>query len=221
MMLLNISDFFHQLLQHPSELFDPEKLIKYGGLATLIILTFAQTGLFFCFFLPGDAILFTAGVFIATKDFNQNIFLVCIALIIAAFLGNITGYYIGKKTGPYLLKKKDSWVFRKQFIIAAEEFYKKYGVLATSIAMFFMIIRTFAPIFAGIIKLELRKMVLYSAIGATIWICTMVLAGFFLGRIPFVEKYLEYFILAIILSVTVPALLRLFFKTKKQYPISK
>ena len=216
MPILSISDFFYQLFQDPAELFDPEKLIRFGGLAVLILLTFSQTGLFFCFFLPGDAILFMAGVFIATRDFHQNIIVVCIFLVIAAFLGNMTGYYIGRTAGPLLLKREDSWFFKKKFLITAEAFYKKYGALALTLGMFFIVVRTFAPIVAGMIRLHSRRMALYSFTGAIMWVNTLVLSGYFLGRIPFVEKYLEYFILGLIVCLVLPVVIRFMISSRKQ-----
>ena len=218
MILLNIFDSLRQVFENPSELFDPEHLLQTGGLALLILLTFAQTGIFFFFFIPGDAILFTAGVLISTQDFQHNIIIVCVSLVIAAFLGNLTGYWLGKKAGPKLRKRKEGWLYKPRYLSSAEAFYQKHGVLALSFGMFFMIVRTFSPIVAGIIGLDFRKMMIYSLIGAVTWISLLVLSGYFLGRISWVEEYLEYVILGMVLTITIPPIIKYFSGKKNNGP---
>src|SRR5205809_5364885 len=108
------------------KIFDIEALIRFGGLLLVFLAVYGQTGLFFCFFLPSGALMFTSGVFVASGDMHQNIFIVCILLIVAAQLGNITGYWFGRKTVPLLYKRKDSKFFRQEHLKAAEKFYHKY-----------------------------------------------------------------------------------------------
>ncbi|HKB44579.1 MAG TPA: hypothetical protein VKC90_09315, partial [Chitinophagaceae bacterium] len=108
-------------------IFDAESLIKYGGLLLVCLIVYGSTGLFFCFFIPSGGVLFTAGVFVASGGLHENIFTVCSLLVLASFLGNMTGYWFGLKLGPLLYKRKDSKFFHKKHLKTAESFYKKYG----------------------------------------------------------------------------------------------
>jgi len=190
----------------------------------MFLIVYAQTGLFFCFFLPSGALMFTAGVFVATGDLHHSVFTVCTCLIIASTLGNITGYGFGLKTGPWLSQRKDSAFFRQSHLQTANTFYKKYGGIALTAGLFFPIIRTFAPIVAGMIKLNFRRFLLFVFIGSVLWILSFVLTGYFLGRIPLFKAYLKYIIIAIILVVTtsiVVRVLREFKKARKENPGTK
>ena len=188
-------------------MFDSESLIRYGGLLLLVISVFCQTGLFFCFFIPSGGLLFTAGVFIATGDLPENIFIVCSLLIIAACLGNITGYWFGLKAGPILYKRKESRFFKRKHLDAAETFYKKNGNIALAAGLFFPIIRTFAPIVAGMIKLNFSRFVFFTLIGSVLWIVSFVMSGYLIGIMPFLKPYLKYIIIGIILTVTTPVII--------------
>lgn len=188
-------------------MFDSESLIRYGGLFILFLSVFCQTGLFFCFFIPSGALLFTAGVFVATGDLHENLFVVCSLLIMAAVLGNITGYWVGRKAGPMLYKRKDSRFFKRKHLDKAEAFYRKYGNIALAAGLFFPIIRTFSPVVAGIIKLDFRRFVLFTFIGSAFWISAFVIAGYLVGLMPFLKQYLKYIVLGIILVVTTPILI--------------
>jgi len=190
-------------------MFDPGSLIRYGGLFLLFIAVFAQTGLFFCFFIPSGGLLFTAGVFIATGSLPGNIFTDCSLLIIASFLGNITGYGLGFKAGPVIYKRKESWFFKKKHLAAAELFYKKNGNMALAAGLFFPIIRTFAPVVAGMIKLDFRRFMLFIFIGSVLWIVSFVTAGYLVGIMPFLRPYLKYIVIAIILAVTTPIIIKI------------
>ena len=188
-------------------MFDSESLIRYGGLLLLVLSVFCQTGLFFCFFIPSGGLLFTAGVFIATGDLPENIFIVCSLLIIAACLGNITGYWFGLKAGPILYKRKESRFFKRKHLDAAETFYKKNGNIALAAGLFFPIIRTFAPIVAGMIKLNFSHFVFFTLIGSVLWIISFVMSGYLIGIMPFLKPYLKYIIIGIILTVTTPVII--------------
>ncbi|HET7116871.1 MAG TPA: DedA family protein, partial [Hanamia sp.] len=155
-------------------MFDLESLIRYGGLFILFLAVFGQTGLFFCFFIPSGALLFTTGVFVASGDLHQDIFIVCSLLIIASFFGNITGYWIGLKAGPIMYKRKESRFFKRKHLAAAETFYNKYGNIALAAGLFFPVIRTFAPVVSGMIKLNFRRFMLYTFIGSVFWIVSSV-----------------------------------------------
>ena len=151
--------------------------------------------------------LFTAGVFIATGDLPENIFIVCSLLIIAACLGNITGYWFGLKAGPILYKRKESRFFKRKHLDAAEKFYKKNGNIALAAGLFFPIIRTFAPIVAGMIKLNFSRFVFFTLIGSVLWIVSFVMSGYLIGIMPFLKPYLKYIIIGIILTVTTPVII--------------
>ncbi len=187
-------------------MFDPESLIRYGGLLLLFLSVFCQTGLFFCFFIPSGGLLFTAGVFIATGDLPGNIFTVCILLIMASFLGNITGYGFGMKAAPIIYKRKESGFFKRKHLVAAETFYKKHQNIALAAGLFFPVIRTFAPIVAGMIKLDFRRFMLFTFIGSALWIISFVMAGYLIGIMPFLRPYLKYIVIGIIFIVTTPVI---------------
>ncbi len=169
---------------------------------------YGSTGLFFCFFLPAGAILFTTGVWIASGDLNYSFFTVCVLLVFASILGNITGYWFGRKTGPLLYSREDSKFFRKQHLKTAEAFYTRYSWLALTAGLFLPIIRTFACITAGIVKLNFRRFLFLTSIGSVLWITIFVSAGYFIGSRPFLRPWLTYFVLGFILFVTVPLVIR-------------
>jgi membrane-associated protein len=191
-------------------MFDSESVIRYGGLLILFLSVFCQTGLFFCFFIPSGGLLFTAGVFVATGDLHENLFVVCSLLIISSVLGNILGYWFGWKAGPMMYKRRDSRFFKRRHLAKAEAFYKKYGNIALAGGLFFPIIRTFSPLMAGVIKLNLRRFVLFTFIGSVLWISTFVIAGYLVGIMPFLKQYLKYIVIAIILGVTTPIIIGIF-----------
>ena len=194
---------FWNSLQH---LIDPVKLLKEGGFYLVVFVIFAETGLFFGFFLPGDYLLFLAGMFVATGVLDVNIYVLVIALIVAAVSGNFTGYWFGKKTGPMLYKREDTFFFKKKFLISAEKFYRKQGAFALIMGRFVPIVRTFAPIIAGVVKLDIRRFALYNICGAILWIGSLTFLGYFLGK-KFehqIEEYLIYIILGFILITTIP-----------------
>jgi membrane-associated protein len=151
--------------EHFQNLSDAQSIISKGGFLLLLLVVFAETGLFFGFFLPGDYLLFMAGLLCASGIFDVNITLLIISLIMAGILGNYTGYYFGRRTGTMLLNKHDSFFFKKRYVVMAEQFYLKYGGMALILGRFFPIIRTFAPIFAGIVKVDVKKFSLYNIIG--------------------------------------------------------
>jgi len=174
----------------------------------VLFVIFAETGLFFGFFLPGDYLLFLAGMFVATGKLDVNLYVLIVGLVIAAILGNFTGYWFGRKTGPVLYQRKDTFFFKKKYLKAAEEYYNKQGAFALIMGRFVPIVRTFAPIFAGVVKLDFRKFALYNVFGAILWIASLTLLGFFLGR-KFekeINHYLLYIILGFITITTIPVL---------------
>jgi membrane-associated protein len=203
---------FWEYLQN---LTDAKSIISLG-FYFLLIVVFAETGLFFGFFLPGDYLLFMAGLLCSTGKFDISIYTLIFSLIAAGILGNYAGYWFGYRTGPALFKKDNSLFFKKQYVEIAEVFYAKHGGMALVLGRFFPIIRTFAPIFAGVVKVDLKKFTLYNFVGSIAWVNTFTLAGFFLGRrFPQLKGYLEYVVLGLIV-VTSTHLLAAFYKKKLQ-----
>lgn len=206
-----MQDFWNSL-QH---LIDPVKLLREGGFYLVIFVIYAETGLFFGFFLPGDYLLFLAGMFVATGKLDVNIAVLLAGLCLAAISGNFTGYWFGRKTGPVLYTRKDSFFFKKKYLKAAEEYYNKQGAFALIMGRFVPIVRTFAPIFAGVVKLDFKKFAFYNIVGGVLWICSLTLLGYFLGR-KFekqITDYLLYIIIGFILITTIPLLIT-FVKSK-------
>jgi membrane-associated protein len=193
-------------LQH---IINPETLLREGGFYVLLFVVFAETGLFFGFFLPGDYLLFLSGMFVATNRLDVSIWVLIIGLIAAAIAGNFAGYWFGKKTGPALHKRQDSFFFKKQYLVVAEEYYHKQGAFALIMGRFIPIVRTFAPIVAGVIGLDYKKFAIFNITGALLWVTSLTLIGYFLG-IRFekqVNQYLIYIIGGFIAITALPLLL--------------
>ncbi|WP_231425460.1 MULTISPECIES: DedA family protein [Pedobacter] len=210
-----MQDFWNHL-QH---LIDPEKLLREGGFYLVVFVIFAETGLFFGFFLPGDYLLFLAGMFVATGKLDVNIAVLLAGLCVAAISGNFTGYWFGRRTGPLLYTRKDTFFFKKKYLKAAEEYYNKQGAFALIMGRFVPIVRTFAPIFAGVVKLDFKRFAFYNVVGAILWICSLTLLGYFLGKRfeKEINHYLLYIIIGFITITTIPLLIT-FVKRKVKSP---
>jgi membrane-associated protein len=171
----------------------------------LVIVVFAETGVMVGFFLPGDSLLFTAGLLTAAGVIDNSIFTVLISVSLAAILGDNLGYFVGKKMGQSLFKKKESWLFKPEYVTITKQFYDKHGGKALIVGRFLPIIRTFAPILAGVVNLEYSKFILYSITGGVLWVFSLILAGYFLGRyVPGVKEYLEYIIIFMVIVTAIP-----------------
>ena len=188
-------------------IFDIESLIRYGGLLAVFLLVYGSTGLFFCFFIPTGAILFTTGLFTATGVLHYDIFTICSLLIIASVAGNLTGYWFGWKAGPLLYKRKDSRFFKKKHLTTAESFYNKYGWLALTVGLYLPVIRTFASIVAGMVGLNFRRFILLTTAGSTIWVLSFVLTGYFIGSSPYLKPWLNYIVIFFVGVVTIPLII--------------
>lgn len=203
----------HEFWDYLTKLSDAQQIIQKGGFYFILFVVFAETGLFFGFFLPGDYLLFLAGMFVATGRLDVEILTMVIGLIIAASLGNFVGYWFGLRTGPMLYKRKDSLFFKKRYLKAAELYYRKQGAFALIMGRFVPIVRTFAPIFAGVVGLELKRFALFNFAGAILWVSSLTLIGYFLGK-EFereIDQYLSYIIFGFIVVTTIP-LVSTFFK---------
>ena len=197
---------FWTSLQH---FIDPEKLLREGGFYVVMFVIFAETGLFFGFFLPGDYLLFLAGMFVATGKLDVNIYLLILGLTVCAVAGNFTGYWFGRRTGPMLYDRKDSFFFKKRYLKAAEAYYNKQGAFALIMGRFVPIVRTFAPIFAGVVKLDFKRFAFYNIAGGVLWISSLTLLGYFLGKRfeKQITEYLLYIIIGFIVVTTIPLII--------------
>jgi membrane-associated protein len=220
----------HILLEfHWSQLLQPQFYIENGGLWLLLFVVFAETGLFAGFFLPGDSLLFVAGIY--STDLANEVFkienevgqllLLFLLISVAGIAGNFVGYWFGKKSGPFLYHRKDTFFFKKKYLFQAKEFYDQHGGLAIIIARFLPFIRTFAPIVAGIVEMDFKKFSLYNIVGCIGWVFSMLFAGHFLqkwilSQFGFdLKEHLEVIVLGIVLVTTAPVLWKVFFTKKK------
>lgn len=184
-----------------------EEIIIWGGYIGLFVIIFAETGLLIGFFLPGDSLLVTAGLFAARGQLD--IVLLNVLLIIAAITGDATGYFIGLKAGHSLYNRPQSRWFRRDHLIKTREFYEKYGGITIVLARFMPFARTFAPVVAGVAEMKYRRFALFNITGGIGWITSMTLTGYFLGRvIPGIEKHIEYVIAVVIFISILPLIIK-------------
>jgi membrane-associated protein len=209
------------------DLLNPEFYINNGGLWVLLFIVFAETGLMVGFFLPGDSLLFVAGIYsqslvgkLIPGGTGSDILDLLILLVLVSacgVLGNFAGYWFGKKSGPFLFQRKDNFLFKKRYLYDARAFYDKHGGQAIVFARFLPIIRTFAPIIAGIVAMDKKKFLVYNVIGCVAWVFTMLVGGhylnkFFINKFGFdMQKHLEVIVIGIVLITTLPVLYKLFF----------
>lgn len=214
-----MSDFW-DFIQH---LFNPKWIFLYFGntaLFILLVIVFAETGFFIGFFLPGDSLLFTAGIFgedLCKNFYNVPFFIIILIVASFAILGNIQGYWLGYKSGELLYRKKDSFFFKKKHLILAKLFYNKYKATALIMSRFLPLFRTFAPIIAGAIRMNFRKFMLYNVIGALAWTYSIMLAGHYLDKsFPELKNHLEWIVLLIVFITTLPVIIKLKKRKKKK-----
>jgi membrane-associated protein len=214
---------------HWSQLLQPQFYIENGGLWLLLFVVFAETGLFAGFFLPGDSLLFVAGIYsspLANEIFStQNEWVQLLLLVVlisaAGIAGNFAGYWFGKKSGPFLFHRKDTFFFKKKYLFQAKEFYDKHGGGAIVIARFLPFIRTFAPIVAGIVEMDFKKFSFYNIVGCVAWVFSMLFAGHFLQKWILdqfnfdLKDHLEVIVIGIVVVTTAPVLFKVFFSKKK------
>ena len=202
---------------------NPEFYIQNGGLWLILFIVFAETGLFAGFFLPGDSLLFVVGIYsnelaaelMLIDSDVLNLVLVCVLIIVAGILGNTAGYWFGAASGPFLFTRKDTFFYKKKHLYTAKAFYEKHGGGAIVFARFLPMIRTFAPIVAGIVRMDKSKFTFYNIVGCIAWVFSMMFAGhylykFFLNQYGFdLKERLEYIIIAIVLVTTAPVIIQL------------
>jgi len=189
-------------------IYDVEALVRIGGLMALIAIVFVETGLFVGFFLPGDSLLVTAGLFAARGDLSLwSIFLF---VSLAAIVGDTVGYTIGARTGPKIFTREDSLLFHKKHLITTKEFYDRYGGVTIIIARFMPIVRTFAPLVAGVGGMEYRRFVFYNVAGGIGWVVSMTSIGYFLGKaVPGIDRHIDVVIAVVIFLSLLPGIIKL------------
>lgn len=199
-------------------LLDPQSIIHYGGLALLCAVVFMENGVFFGFFLPGDNLILFSGILTATGVIDSPIWFVESCLIFSAIGGYCFGYWFGWSTGKGLYKRKDTLFFRRSYVTTADEYFVKYGGRTLIIGRFLPIVRTFAPIVAGIIKMNIRTFMVYNIAGSVLWIGLISTIGYALG-IEFKDeilKYSGYIIIGLIAITTLPIALNLYKRNRKK-----
>jgi membrane-associated protein len=190
------------------EFFNPQNIIQYGGLALLLFVIFAETGLFFGFFLPGDSLLFVAGLLTTSKYIDQPVGLLIIMLVIVAFAGTTVGYLFGLWAKKYFKNRKENFFYKQKYLDMAQDFYKRYGMMAFIVGRFLPIVRTFVPILAGIVKIDFKKFLFYNFLGAVLWITTLVMAGYWLGNMfPLLIDNVELIIVGLIVITAIPVII--------------
>ena len=219
-----------------TQLINPEFYITLSiggfqiGLFIVLFIVFAETGLFAGFFLPGDSLLFLAGIY--SRDLMQNVidipadflnvFLLSTLVAIMGVFGNMTGYWFGVKSGYYLFKKEDSFWFKKKYLLQSKDFFEKYGGKAIIYARFLPIFRTFAPIIAGIVSMDKKKFMFYNVLSSFLWSFILIFAGHYLYGVFLkqgidLKHHIEYIIIIIVIISTFPVLLKLL----KKKPVEK
>lgn len=190
------------------QLTDPNSIIKFGGLGLLLLVIFAETGLLLGFFLPGDNLILLAGILCKSKPelLGVNYVLMVTLMILAAVLGNLFGYWFGYKSGTMLFKRDDGFLFKKKHLKTTELAYNKYGGnLVLIIARFLPVVRTFAPILAGAIKVDLKKFMLFNIVGAFLWIVGLTAIGYVsVILFPSITDHLGYVFITLIIITALP-----------------
>ena len=214
---------------HWTNLLQPQFYIEHGGLWLILFVVFAETGLFAGFFLPGDSLLFVAGIystnlaneFIPTGNEVFDLLLIMLLISMAGILGNTAGYWFGKKVGPAMYSWKENMFFKQRYLQQAHEFYEKHGGGAIIVARFIPIVRTFAPIVAGIVQMDKRKFGFFNIVGCFAWVGSMLFAGHFLQKWILAQfgfdlkDHLEVIVLGIVAVTTAPVIMKLVFNKKK------
>ena len=216
------------------DLLDPKFYIDLGGLWLLLFIVFAETGLMVGFFLPGDSLLFVAGIYSSELISSiikggvggalPDLLVLWVLVSVCGILGNTVGYWFGNKSGPFLYHRKENFLFKKKYLFRAREFFDKHGAEAIVFARFLPIIRTFTPIIAGIVVMDKKKFVIYNVIGCFAWVFTMLFGGHYLQRFILkkygfdLKQHLEVIVIGIVVLTTAPVLYKLFFGRRDSLP---
>lgn len=208
-MMNQIAEFFQYLL-------NSEEIIRTGGLVLITLIIFIENGVFFGFFLPGDYLLFLSGVFAGTKILAVPLWLLLLCIFGAAVVGSLVGYLTGRYFGERLQNRPDSLFFKKKYIETTREYFLKYGSRTLIVARFLPIVRTFAPILSGLIRMDMRYFMLYNVIGGAIWVVSLVGGGYYFGeKFPWIVDYVHYIII-FFLAVTTFTVIRGYLNARKE-----
>jgi membrane-associated protein len=202
---------------------NPDTLLHDLGAAAVIVvclIIFAECGLLVGFFLPGDSLLFTAGLYIERGSIATPLWLMCVLVSVCAFLGNVSGYWIGAKAGPALFNKPDSRLFKQEHVTRTHEFFEKYGARAIILGRFVPIVRTFITAIAGVGRMEPKRYFTYSAIGGVLWASGVTILGYFLGRFDFVHDHIELILVLVVLISIIPIVVELVRSRRKASDVS-
>ena len=219
----------HDILELIRHLLNAEWLgntvMRYGGLYIVALIIFAETGLFVGFFLPGDSLLFVSGMLIAQRPSPfasgpMDLVYWIVLFTIAGVIGNSVGFWFGRKSGDYLFERRESFLFKKKHLEQAHDFYEKWGGSAIILARFLPIVRTFAPIVAGVVKMDGKKFLLFNIIGCIAWVTIATAVGYLLGENVWVKNNFEKIVIGLIIVTTAPVLFKMFFSRSKS-PIQK
>ncbi|GHH55847.1 DedA family protein [Streptomyces umbrinus] len=186
---------------------DPDYLLDSFGIWGLLLIVFAESGLLIGFFLPGDSLLFTAGLLITSNQLDFPLWAAIVLICIAAIVGDQVGYMFGKKVGPSLFTRPDSRLFKQENVVKAHEFFEKYGPKSLVLARFVPIVRTFTPIIAGVSGMKYRSFLIFNVVGGILWGAGVTLLGSWLGQIDFVKKNIEPILLLIVFISVVPIII--------------
>jgi membrane-associated protein len=207
------------------DLLNPVFYINNGGIWIVLFIIFAETGLMIGFFLPGDSLLFVSGIYSKmligslisgglSNDFLE-VMVLFVLISVAGVIGNELGYWFGFKTGPILFKRKDTWLFKKRHLYQAKEFYDKHGGIAIVLARFLPMLRTFAPVVAGVVKMDKKSFLRYNIIGSTAWVFTVLMAGHYLEKLFLnnfgfdLKQHLFVIVIFLVIITTAPVLYKI------------
>jgi len=186
---------------------DPERILDVLGpyaLIGVLVIVFAECGLLIGFFLPGDSLLFTAGLLIATGVIDQSLWLTCLLIVISACTGNLVGYWIGYRAGPAIFNRPDSRFFKQEYVEKTHNFFERYGARAVILARFVPIVRTFIIVTAGVGRMDFRRYAIYTTVGGVLWGAGVTVLGYFLGRVTFIRENIEAIAILIVLVSVIP-----------------
>lgn len=203
-----------------TSLFNPQTIIRLGGIALLLAVVFSETGLLIGILFPGDSLMFTAGLLTAVGVLNFPVGVVILLVASAVFLGDLTGHIIGRVTGKKIFHRKQSFFFRKEYIELTRKFYQKHGAKIFILGKFLPIIRTFAPLLSGVVQMPYKTFLQVSLIGAISWPASLISLGYFLGNVPWVQENYAWIILGMVLVTTTPILLKLIRERKKTISVN-
>jgi membrane-associated protein len=174
------------------------------AVVVICVIIFAECGLLVGFFLPGDSLLFTGGLFVATGAIGVPLWLVCTVLVVSALLGNVSGYWIGRAAGPAIFHRPESRLFKQEYVAKTHEFFEKYGSRAVVLGRFVPVVRTFLTVMAGVGKMDAKRYLSYSLVGGVVWAAGVTLLGYWLGGFTFVRDHIELMLVAVVLVSVIP-----------------